>query len=455
MTLDQVAAACGGTYHGDEQLRQATITGVTIDSRNVEAGFLFIPIKGKIFDGHNFIASAIEKKALCCLSEKEIPGASHPYIRVNDCFQALKDLASYYRGLFDIKVVGITGSVGKTTTKEMIASVLSEKYQVLKTQGNYNNEIGVPLTLFRLRDHHEVAVIEMGVSDFGEMRNLSRIVRPDVCVITNIGFSHLEKLGNPEGVLQAKSEIFEHMAEEGAIFLNGDDPLLRSIQTANAITPYYYGFEHTNDFYADNIVNMGVKGINCDICFAGGKANITIPSFGRQMITNALSAFAVGYRFELTPLRIKKGIEGFTPANNRFNVIETEYMTIIDDCYNANPTSMKAAIDALDDLVGRKVCILGDMKELGEESLKLHEEVGRHVADHHVDLLICAGPMAKSIAQGAVEANPPCTVLYFPELEAMKKVLPSVINKNDVVLVKASRSMKFDGIIEELRLLSE
>ena len=221
MSLREITLACGGTYYGNDASLSAEVTGVAIDSRKIEEGFLFIPIKGARVDGHDFIPQVIEKGALCTLSEKELPNASYPYILVDSCEQAMKDIAQHYRTALGIKVVGITGSVGKTSTKEMIASVLSQKYNVLKTAGNFNNEIGLPLTIFNIREEHEVAVLEMGINHFGEMHRLTKMAQPDICVITNIGLCHLEYLGDRDGILKAKTEMFDYMQPNAKIILNG------------------------------------------------------------------------------------------------------------------------------------------------------------------------------------------------------------------------------------------
>ena len=221
--MENIAKACEGTYVGDEELLSSVITGAVKDSRKVEPGYLFIPIRGERVDGHSFIPDVFEKGALIVLSEQELDAPSGPYIRVESTTEAMQKLAAFYREALDIKVVGITGSVGKTSTKEMIASVLSRKYQVLKTAGNYNNEIGLPLTIFQIRREHQVAVLEMGISDFGEMHRLAVMSQPDICVITNIGLCHLENLGTRDGILKAKTEVFAHMQPDGTVILNGDD----------------------------------------------------------------------------------------------------------------------------------------------------------------------------------------------------------------------------------------
>ena len=258
MTLREIAAACGGHYYGDKTKLDMEVTGVAIDSRKVEEGYLFVPIKGARVDGHSFIPQVMGKGALCTLSEVVLEGVSHPYILVKSSEQALKDLAEHYRKALNIKVVGITGSVGKTSTKEMIGSVLSQKYNVLKTAGNFNNEIGLPLTIFNIRDEHEVAVLEMGISDFGEMHRLAKMARPDICVITNIGLCHLENLGDRDGILKAKTEMFDFAQPNATIILNGDDDKLITVKDWDGYSPLYFGLSTEMNAFAKDIHSLSL-----------------------------------------------------------------------------------------------------------------------------------------------------------------------------------------------------
>ena len=241
MSLQEIAAACGGTYYGGSEFLPREVSSVVIDSRKAEKDSLFIAIRGARVDGHSFIPKVMEQGALCAVSEEDLGDVPYSYIKVASCEQALKDIAEHYRRSLDIKVVGISGSVGKTSTKEMIASVLSQKYSVLKTEGNFNNEIGLPLTVFNLRKEHEIAVLEMGISGFEEMTRLAKVARPDICVLTNIGVAHMENLGSRDGILKAKTEMFAYMNENGTIILNGDDDKLRGYSPENGITPVYFG----------------------------------------------------------------------------------------------------------------------------------------------------------------------------------------------------------------------
>lgn len=451
MTLKEIAVACGGIYYGDEESYYKEVSSVTIDSRKVEKDCLFVAIRGARVDGHMFIPQSIRDGALCAVSEKRIEGASYPYIMVNSCVQALKDIAEHYRRSLHVKVVGISGSVGKTSTKEMIASVLSQKFQVLKTEGNFNNEIGLPLTVFKIREDHEVAVLEMGISDFGEMERLAKIARPDICVITNIGCAHLEQLKSREGILKAKTEMFLYMNPEGSIILNGDDDMLSTVTPANRIDPIFFGLDPGCRYYAKQIENCGLKGTSAVFCTPDSEfsAHISIP--GSHMVYNALAAIAVGRVLRMDDAGIKRGIEALVPLAGRSNLIETERLTIIDDCYNANPASMKASLDVLAKAEGRSVAILGDMFELGPTERLMHSEVGQYAAKAGINMLICIGELAQEIARGAAAAETDIEIYHYDTKAEFLNDVDSVIKENDTILIKASHGMEFPELVEALR----
>ena len=450
MTLGNIAAACGGIYHGTEAAKEKTIAEITTDSRKAGKDSLFVAIKGERVDAHKFIPAVFEQGALCVISEQELADPAGAYIQVDSSLQAIKDIAEFYRKQLDIKVVGITGSVGKTSTKEMIASVLSEKYRVLKTLGNFNNELGLPLTVFRLREEDEIAVLEMGISHFGEMHRLSKIARPDICVITNIGQCHLEFLGDRDGVLKAKSEIFDYLAPDGTIVLNGDDDKLATLQEVKGIQPVFFGIDSDRMISATQIHSLGLKGIACRICTGQGDFDVTIPIPGYHMVYNALAGTAVGLSLGMTTEEIKRGIEKLESLSGRFHIIETDNYTVVDDCYNANPVSMKASLKILGDALGRKVAILGDMGELGENEQQLHEEVGVAAGQQGIQMLICVGALSEGMAKAAKETNPQMEVIHKQTLEEAIDSLPQYLKQGDTILVKASHFMHFEKIVEVL-----
>ena len=439
---------------GDETLLDTTITGAVIDSRQVKEGYLFIPIKGERVDGHKFIPTVFEQGAAIVLSEHELTDPAGPYVLVESTTDAMKKLAAFYRKNLDIKVVGITGSVGKTSTKEMISSVLEQKYSVHKTAGNFNNEIGLPLTIFGIRESHQVAVLEMGISDFGEMHRLSTMSCPDVMVITNIGYCHLEFLGDRDGVLKAKTECFEHMMPDAVAVLNADDDKLATVQTVNGKPAIYYGKESASgvhkSVYTTNIENLGFDGMKAHFVTPEGEFDAQIHIPGEHNVYNAMAAAAVGLQLGLTIAEIKSGIEKAETIAGRTNFIKTHGMTVIDDCYNANPVSMKSSIEVLSHAKGRTIAVLGDMGELGSDEKKLHHEVGEAVGENHIHTLFAAGELAKEYAAGAAEKSSDVDIHYFEDRETMTQELLSYVKEGDTILVKASHFMEFPKVVEAL-----
>lgn len=454
MTLSEIADACCGIYCGDPAFLDCEISSVAIDSRKVVKDTLFVAIKGARVDGHNFIPQVMEAGAICSLSEQDLGDVDYPYIRVSSCTEALKDLAEHYRRSLDIKVVGITGSVGKTSTKEMIASVLSEKYNVLKTEGNFNNEIGLPLTVFNIREEHEVAVLEMGISHFGDMKPLAKIARPDVCVITNIGYAHLENLGTRDGILKEKSSMTDYMNPKGSVIFNGDDDKLKSYTSRDGRTPVYFGLTASCPFHVENIERKGLKGTYAEFVTPTSRflAHISIP--GDHMIYNALAGVAVGYALGMDNDEIARGIEKLVPIAGRNNLIEAKHYTIIDDCYNANPASMKSSLDVLAYADTRKVAILGDMGELGADELAMHREVGAYAAFKNTDVLVCIGALSKDMAEAAKETvlatEKNMKVFHFDTKEDFYQNMGQILKENDTILVKASHFMEFPEIVKKL-----
>ena len=470
MTLEHIAAVCGGTYIGNGSDKEREIKGAVIDSRLVEKDYLFIPIRGEKVDGHSFIPAVFEKGALAVLSEERLEQPAGPYILVDSAQEAMKKLAADYRRGLDIKVVGITGSVGKTSTKEMIASVLAQKYNVLKTEGNLNNEIGLPLTIFKIREEHQVAVLEMGISEFGEMDRLSAMAYPDICVITNIGLCHLENLITRDGILKAKTESFAHLTPDGIAVLNGDDDKLCDKKNVNGKPSVFYGIEKAakveeteegvktlaeKSIYATDIKAVGLTGTKAMIHYPSKETGdevtmeVTIPIAGEHNVYNALAAVSVARELGLTCEEMKRGIESVQTIGGRSNLIHKDGLTIIDDCYNANPVSMKASIDVLSKAPGRKIAVLGDMGELGAEEKQLHHKVGEHFAGKGIDLLYCAGKLSGEIAD-AVRICSDTEVHYYEEKEALEEELVKQVKTGDTILVKASHFMGFPEIVKKL-----
>lgn len=486
LTLTNIACACAGTYIGPEEAKNIEIKGAVIDSRQVEEGFLFIPIKGEKVDGHKFIPNVFEQGAAAVLSEVELKNPAGPYILVESTPIALKAIAEFYREQLDIKFVGIAGSVGKTSTKEMVATVLEQKYNVLKTAGNFNNEVGLPLTILRIRDEHEVAVVEMGISDFGEMHRLAKIAKPDICVMTNIGMAHLENLKSRAGILKAKMEMFDYLKEDGMIVLNGNDDKLSTIceipagnRTINPIR-YMVADEEGNfvsdtfekcDSYPDtifvrgiNVENRGLEGMAFTLQFPEEERQALVPIPGIHNVYNACAGACVGRMMGLTNDEIIAGIESAKTIDGRTNLIKANDMIIIDDCYNANPVSMKAAIDVLTMGKGRKIAVLGDMGELGENEHQLHAEVGMYVAEKGIDVLFCAGALSADMANAAQEMNMIkmaegtanyMQIYYFTEKEALMNALIPFVKAGDTVLVKASHFMGYPEIVSALGFSKE
>jgi UDP-N-acetylmuramoyl-tripeptide--D-alanyl-D-alanine ligase len=429
----------------------------------VQDGYLFVAVKGERVDGHDFIPAVFAQGAMAVLCEREPKQPAGPYILVESTLEAIKKIAAFYRSALDIKVVGITGSVGKTSTKEMIASVLSQKYEVLKTAGNFNNEIGLPLTIFRIRREHEVAVLEMGISDFGEMHRLAAIANPDICVITNIGWCHLENLKTRDGILQAKTEMFAHMRAHGTAILNGDDDKLCTQKEVNGAAPVFYGipekmegkakseYEPHPSVWASHVGNLGFEGMRADIHTPEGafSAEIAIP--GEHNVYNALAATAVGLQLGLTLDEIQKGIASAQTIAGRTNFIRQNGMIIIDDCYNANPVSMKSSIEVLSHAAGRSIAVLGDMGELGTDERALHYEVGTCVGEQNIDALFCAGTLAEEYKKAAAVVNPDCEIFYFPTRDEMLPALLGYVRAGDTILVKASHFMQFPAVVQALQ----
>ena len=452
LTLVQIAEACGGTLIGGNEAKEYTVTGVEIDSRRVKAGDLFVAIPGEKVDGHKFIPDVLKKGAYALSQQSlDVDGA---YILVEDTVTAMKRLARFYRNTLDIKVVGITGSVGKTSTKEMIASVLDTKFRVHKAQGNFNNGIGLPLTIFQIEKEHQVAVLEMGISEFGEMHELADMAQPDIMVITNIGLCHLENLKTRDGILKAKTESFAHLKPDGVVILNGDDDKLSTVEQVAGRKPVFYGIKGRNlcetSVCADAVTEHGLEGMTAEFHTPQGDMEVFIPIPGEHNVYNALAATCVAEQLGLSMDEIKCGIAAASTISGRTNLIHTKGMTVIDDCYNANPVSMKASLDVLSKAGGRKIAVLGDMGELGEDEKQLHYEVGTYAGTLPIDLLFCVGTLSGKLAEGAKKQNTALTVKHYATREEMTEELLATVKEGDTVLVKASHFMEFPKVVAAL-----
>ena len=449
MTVKEIAQAVDGVWWNPREGAEP-VSAVCTDSRSVQPGSLFIPWKGERFDGHNFIDAALFAGAAGCLCAK-LPADLRPdkfYIKVDDTRLALRALASYYRDRFQIPFVQITGSVGKTTTKEMIAAVLGAKYRVLKTPENFNNDIGTPLTLLQLRPEHEAAVIETGMNHFGEIAYLGEMVRPDIAVISNIGDAHIEFLGSREGILKAKSEIFQNLKPDGVAILNGDDPLLNGLDLP--FTTIRCGQSAHCNVRVTDILDHGVAGITCTVTTARDTYVLRIPAPGEHMVYSASMAVAIAELLHLNHAEIIRGVEAYQPAGSRMRVIQLpEERCILDDCYNANPQSVSAALEILARTeCDRKVAVLGDMGELGDLTAQAHYNMGALAAMLGIDFVAAIGEKAAMIADGAVESGG--EAYHFATKEEAIRELTGQLAPNTAMLVKASHAMHFEWIVEEL-----
>lgn len=445
-SLREVMAASGGVFTGDCTLLDEKITSAQIDSRLIVPGGIFVAIKGEKTDGYNYIPSAIENGALCAVTDRPYDG--FPCVVVNSPVTALQDIARAYRKKLNITVIGITGSVGKTTTKEIVASVLSEKYNVIKTEGNFNNGLGLPLTIMSIKKDTEVAVVEMGMNHEGEMRLLSSIALPTMCIMTNIGMSHIENLGTRENIFKAKCEVFEHMSTTARCILNGDDDLLSTLNRPNRCL---FGFDRDNDIFVESFLEHGFEGSDFEISLFGEKINCHINVPGRHVLFSAMAAMAAGSWLGLTGSQITEGVSKAKSLSGRVNVIRTPKYTLIDDCYNAAPQSMKSGIDLLvkSDDYPRSVCIFGDMGELGEDEEHFHEEVGEYAAKSKVGLLVAIGPLSKHTYNGAKKRGG--NAIWFETKEEFLKKASEILRGGDAVLIKASHFMDFNKIVSSLQ----
>lgn len=450
-TFQEVAHMLGVSIK-EVEYSQIKISGVSINSKTIEAGNLFIPLKGENRDGHEFVKMAFENGAAASLWQKDYPNPpeGYPLIFVEDTLRALQELAKAYRNELNLKVVGITGSNGKTTTKDITAAILASQYKVQKTIGNFNNEIGLPLSILQLEEDTEIAVLEMGMNRFGEIHLLSNIARPDVAVITNIGDAHLQELGSRYGISKAKLEILNGLKDGGLFVFNGDEPLLlNQIKTLNGEGKWRvktFGRETSNDLFPTSI-QVTTNGM----LFTINEYNDTLllPILGEYNVLNALSAIHVALEFQIPFSKIKKSLHTISLSNMRMELIDgMNGSKILNDAYNASPTSMKAVIDLAGKLEGykRKILVLGDMLELGESEIQLHEKIGESINPNDFNYLFTFGKLAESIANAARNKWTDKNVFSFQDKSQLIKELKEIVNEGDLIVVKGSRGMKLEEV---------
>ncbi|MBE6560532.1 MAG: UDP-N-acetylmuramoyl-tripeptide--D-alanyl-D-alanine ligase [Ruminococcaceae bacterium] len=455
-TPAEIAAITGGTLAGGTP--DARVTSVCTDSRETSAGSLFCAIRGERTDGHMYISQACAAGAACVLAE-EMPetAVSCAVIVVKDTIRAIGDLAAHYRDQAQVRVIAVTGSVGKTTTKEFISAVAAAGFPTHKTEGNHNNDLGLSMTLFRLEPHHRISVLEMGMSNLGEIERMSQMAKPDIALITNIGTSHLASLGTRENICRAKLEITAGMKPQGIVLLNADEPLLyeQAGSLEQNVQLLSIGSHH-GDYRAVNIRSQEDGMLFDMICRDTALTNIGIPTLGKHNVYNALAAYAVGYILGLSEETIREGLMQFRGADMRQKIYPLGDITVIEDCYNASPESMRAALDVLASISARaegcSAALLGDMLELGEYSRLMHDQLGQYVAHTKVQKLFCYGMMADVVAEAAIKngirAENVFVSLDTSDPQTMAKMILQALHGGDVLLVKASRGVAAERVIE-------
>lgn len=455
ITLEKLASMCGGELFGGNGNTEAF--GVSTDSRSDCTGECFFAIKGENFDGHDFVEKAKENGAVCAVVDKT-PDCDIPYVLVENTVAALGSLAKAYKSYFPVITVAVTGSVGKTTTKQYIYSILSEKYKTHKTEGNFNSEIGLPLTILSLESGDRMLVLEMGMSGFGEISAMSKIAEPDIAVITCIGNSHIEQLGSRENICRAKLEIADGMKDGAIIVLNGDEPMLYNVLEERKLCRIYFGIENKKCDYLAKNLRSSDDGMHFDLLsrVEGEMRGLHITSAGKHNVKNALAAITVGTLLGLSEEDIKRGLCNFSPVKLRQDIINCGRFTVIDDCYNASPESMSAALEVLSGIAeGGRIAVLGDMRELGEYSATLHRAVGKKAAELGVDRLVTVGSLAREIAVGAEENGMPreniTEITDYGDAKTVASIIKPLICDGDTVLIKASRALSLERISKLIR----
>ncbi len=434
-TVQQLLEATGGTLYAPSDFGDPVIDGLTIDTRTLKPGMAYVAIRGGTFDGHRFIPDAMEKGAVLSISDTDVP---YPHIRVSNTVLAYQNIAKMHRERFDLPVVCITGSVGKTTTKEMVKAVLETTFRTHATVGNLNNQTGVPTTILQLTEDDEVSVTELGTNHFGEIDAIARVAQPTICLFTNIGEAHIEFFGSREGIFRGKTEMLRHMRPGGSIIANGDDDYLCTIP--NAIT---YGFKEGVDVHAVDVKEYGLDGVHFTAELFGERLSVTLHVAGKHMIRNALAALTVAHLLHVPYAAALDALKNFQPGAGRSDVILTKRFTVIDGSYNCNPTSMESAIDVLHAASGRKVCIFGDMLELGENAPAFHARIGEYAKRMKIDRMLTVGALAKNAAFDEADA--------YASVDDLLAALPAILKDGDTVLVKASFGMHLKTVVEAIK----
>lgn len=445
MLIREIIEATGGTLLSGNI--NDDIHGFTQDTRQIHEGDMYIPLVGEKNDGHQFIKQAFEAGASSVITSQPIDYPDKNVILVKDTLQALTDMAAYLRKHRAVKVVGITGSVGKTSTKDMIYAVVSMQYKTLKTLGNYNNHIGLPLTVLRHQDE-EVMVLEMGMNHLGEIRHLTHIARPDIAVITNVGTAHIGELGSRENILKAKMEIVEGLTQQGRLIINDDNDMLHTVQSQDY--PIIRVGENNDCYLKAYHVELLLEESYFDLDYQGKTYHVHVPVSGQHFVMNALIAIAVGLSLDIDIEKCIKGIDQFELTKNRMDMIELSHgIRLIDGTYNANLDSMKSSLDVLSKYPNRKIAILADMLELGAYEQAFHQEVGQYVAKKHIDQLMCVGPASQNIVLKAQENG--IEAYHFESNQDLIQTLEGCIQDDDVILLKGSHGMHLDEVVDYLK----
>lgn len=442
ITVKEILEATGGRLLCGKE--ETPLKHISIDSRSMQGDDLFVPLIGEKVDAHRFISQALEHGAAAVLtSEHDQMESEAAWIRVADTKKALQDVGSFYRNRLHLPLVGVTGSVGKTTTREMIAAALSARFQVYKTPGNHNSQVGVPITLSEISASDDIGVIELGMSEPGELTVIARIARINMAVITNVGVTHIEQLGSRENIYREKISIQDGLSDGGILFLNGDDDMLSGTTARAGFRTVYYGTGENCDYRAVDIcLNEGCPEFTA--VHGEEQARVLLKVMGGHNVSNALSALAVARECGIPMKEAARGLKTFTGFKNRQQIYRYQGLTVVDDTYNASPVSMKASLDILRSLTteGRRIAVLADMKELGPEAPRYHYEIGTYIGEHPVDQVVLLGELAKEIGRGVREAAPSASVRECDSMEELVEYLKKELASGDSVLFKGSNSMK-------------